>query len=80
MIFGAICLQETWLGEHTDLSLFQIDNYFCMNQFKQCSEHGGLLIYLHNSYDFEIFNTYKSNYWEGLFVKVMNKNSYVYCS
>ena len=62
VIFGAICLQETWLGEHTDLSLFQIDNYFRINQFKQCSEHGGLLIYLHNSYDFEIFNTYKSNY------------------
>ena len=35
-------------------------------------------MYLHNSYDNEIFNTYKSNYWEGLFVKVMNKNSYVY--
>ena len=26
-VFGAICLQETWLGDHSDLSQFDIPGY-----------------------------------------------------
>ena len=46
--FSAICIQETWLDNNSDLSLFQIDNYSCIAKGKYCTAHGGLIIYLHN--------------------------------
>ena len=43
--FAAICLQETWLGQNSHLSLLQLTNYQCISQGRQgCSQHGGLLI------------------------------------
>ena len=39
---SAICLQETWLGEADEHSLFHIPNYYCISQPKQCSSHAGL--------------------------------------
>ena len=34
------------------MSLFQIPNYTCITQGKYCSQHGGLVIYLHHKYSF----------------------------
>ena len=42
--FSAICIQETWLTDKSDLSLFKIDGYNCISQSKICSAHGGLAI------------------------------------
>jgi hypothetical protein len=71
--FDAICLQETWLGEDADLSLYQIPNYVCISQGKHCSEHGGLVIYLHKNYNFEPYVIGNmSEIWEGLFIKILN--------
>ena len=70
--FSAICLQETWLGEDTDASIYQIPNYSCISQGKRCSEHGGLIIYLHKNYNFEILKIKQSNIFEALFIKIFN--------
>ena len=48
--FDAICLQESWLSNEADLSMFKLDNYKIISKGKTCSAHGGLVIYLHNSY------------------------------
>ena len=52
--FDVICLQETWLDAESDLSLLQLNNYNLISKGKYVSPHGGLAIYLKNSY------TYKS--------------------
>ena len=49
-VFGAICLQETWLGDHSDLSQFDIPGYKIIHQGWRCTRHGGLLIYLNKAY------------------------------
>ena len=41
-MFSAICIQESWLKQGQDISLFQIPGYKLINQPKICSEHGGL--------------------------------------
>ena len=74
--FSAICLQETWLSSEADLSLLQLENYNCIHQGKHSSEHGGLIIYLHKKYDYQIINDNKySNIWECLSVKIGNPNN-----
>ena len=70
-LIDAICLQETWLDEHDDISIFQIPNYYCISQPKHCSTHAGLIIYLNKKYNFEIIDiSHKSDIWEGLFIHV----------
>ena len=43
--FSAICLQETWMDNDSDLSLFQIPGYTCISNGRSCTQHGGLIIY-----------------------------------
>ena len=70
-LIDAICLQETWLDEHDDLSIFQIPNYYCISQPKHCSTHAGLVIYLNKKYNYEIIDiSHKSDIWEDLFIHV----------
>ena len=71
--FGALCLQETWLTDDADLSFFQIPNYICISQGKYCSNHGGLIIYLHLDYLYDPFIiSFKSDLWEGMIIKILN--------
>lgn len=72
--FSVICLQETWLMQNQDTSLFQISGYNLIHQGKHCSEHGGLIIYLSDEF------TYKnrklcdqSDIWEGLFIDIYSE-------
>ena len=44
--FSAICLQECWLSENTDISQFDIPGYTVFDQPRQCCGHGGLLTYI----------------------------------
>ena len=73
--FSAICLQETWLDDDADLSLYNIPGYVCIGQGKHCSAHGGLLIYLYHTliYDLNIIPV-NSETFEGMFVKILNAN------
>ena len=41
--FSVICLQETWLSDDVDLSIFKIAGYDCISQGKSCSKKGGYL-------------------------------------
>ena len=45
-MFSAICIQETWLRNNQDTSLFQTPGCNLIHKGKICSEHGGLIIYL----------------------------------
>ena len=73
--FSAICLQETWLDNDTDLSLFQIENYTLIAQGRHCCQHGDLIIYLLNKFRYNKINlNVKSDIWEGLFLTIMNSN------
>ena len=80
--FSIICLQETWLEEGADVSLFQIPGYDCIAKGKYRSVHGGLITYVHNNYKYEICNTMvSSDLWEGLLLKIKiqnNSNIYIY--
>ena len=76
---SAVCLQETWLDEESDTSLFQIDGYMLICEGKICSSHAGLAIYFSNKYRHKTLNIYEnSNFWEGQFLEItcydMKKN------
>ena len=74
--FDGICLQESWLSNDADLSLFKLDNYNIISKGKTCSAHGGLVIYLHNSYRHKnILTNVKSDIWEGQFISVINEKT-----
>ena len=65
---GAICLQETWLSNDSNICLLQIDGFTLISQGKIRSAHGGLSIYLNNKYDYKILSI--SNVWEGQFIEI----------
>ena len=72
--FNVICLQETWLLENADTSLFQLDSHTLISRDKTCSLHGGILIYLRNDYKYtNILTNTKSDIWEGQFINVSNE-------
>ena len=75
-VISAICLQETWLDDDSELSYYNIPGYTCVSQGKYCSAHGGLVIYIHNTinYDLNILS-HQFDTHEGIFLKVLNKNN-----
>ena len=63
---GAICLQETWLSNDSNISLLQIDGFTLISQ-----DGGGISIYLNNKYDYKILSISNvSNVWEGQFIEI----------
>ena len=69
--FHAICIQESWETDDSDLSSFQITGYQCISQGKICSSHGGLITYIAENYlatSINVNNT--SQIWEGQFIFV----------
>ena len=75
LYFGAICLQETWTSNDSDLSLLQLPGYQLIHQGSKCTKHGGLIIYLNDNYSYKIRNLYNgSNIWEGLFIDINGGN------
>ena len=47
-----LCLQESWFSTDTDLSLYKIPGYHMILTGHYASNHGGLVIYLHNKWDY----------------------------
>ena len=73
--FGAVCLQETWLTSDVNVTLFEIPGYELIHQGSRCSRHGGLIIYWHEKYCYEVRNLCSSSdIWEGLFIGVTGHN------
>ena len=50
--FSAICLQETWLSDSSDISHLLLDNYNLITQGERISSHSGLGIYLHKKFSY----------------------------
>ena len=74
--FSVICLQETWLSNDADLSILQLPNYRCISKGRSCSQHGGLIVYLHENYNQNVYiETKDSDIWEGIFVKICNSSN-----
>ena len=48
----AICLQETWLSNDQDASVFSIAGYQLIHLGKKCSSHSGLAIFLSDSFSY----------------------------
>ena len=76
-IISALCIQETWLQKESDLSLLQLDGYNLISKGKSCSAHGGVAIYLHESYKFNILEYSDSEYYDGLFIEISLDNDLV---
>ena len=71
--FDVICLQETWLSDDSDITLYQIQGYHLISQGKICSEHGGLAIYFSTKLNFDAINmNINSQIWEGQFIEISN--------
>ena len=69
-----ICIQESWLSSDSDTSLFDIPNYQLVAKGKYCSNHGGLLTYVHKDFYWEnIAINDETTAWENLFIKVRHK-------
>ena len=68
---GALCIQESWLSEHGCTSLIKLEGYNCLTQGKPNSSRGGLLIYLHEKYNYTCshFNN-SSELWENQFIDI----------
>ena len=72
---SAVCVQETWLRKNDDTSLVHIPGYNLIHQGLQCSEHGGLIIYLSDTFTYRIRDIgISSSRWEGLFIDVFHDN------
>jgi hypothetical protein len=69
--FHAICVQETWLNDTSDLSLLQLDGYNFISKGKSASQHGGVGIYLKKHFKYKILTiNSQANIWDGLFIEV----------
>ena len=76
--FGVICLQESWLADNFEYSMFNLRNYSMIKQGKLCSEHGGLIIYVHDRYDISAPLTLIDSVsgWEYLCIEISQKAPY----
>ena len=71
IFFHDICLQEIWLKEDANLSIFHIACYQCISKWKACSKHEDLMIYLHkNLFSTKISADNDSPIWESHFILV----------
>lgn len=68
---SALCLQETWLTESSDLNFFKIPGYNFISRSRSCSAHGGVAIYLKDCYDYRILDIRDNpQIWDGQFIEV----------
>ena len=71
---SVICLQETWLSSESSTSLYDLPNYQLISRGKYCSNHGGLITYVHNDYNWEHLNVKdQTTGWENLFLKITHR-------
>ena len=74
--FKIICLQETWHKHPEDIDMFTIPNYH--NPFHipaSCSQHGGLVCYVHQTLEAEQIKSYSGLSWfEGMTIRVSGDN------
>ena len=70
-----ICIQESWLSSDCNVQLFKLPSYQLVSKGKYCSNHGGLLIYVHNDFLWEPLKIRENTTgWENLFIKIKHKS------
>ena len=68
---GALGIQQSWLSEHDDTSLIELEGYNCITQGKTSSSRGGLVIYLHEKYNYTCKHFNNSfELWENQFIEI----------
>ena len=50
---SVICLQETHLDENDSTLSFELNDYQLISKSRYCSKTGGLIIYIHNDFNFK---------------------------
>ena len=71
LFFSAKCLQESWLSQDDDISMYQLDGYTYISEGRKCSPKGGLVIYLHENFTYSTVTLYeRSDVWEGQFIQI----------
>ena len=72
---SVICIQETWLSSESPTSLFDLPNYQLISRGKYCSNHGGLITYIHNDFNWEPVSIKdQTTGWENLLVKISHNS------
>lgn len=72
--FSAICIQESWIDDNSDLSSINLENYKLINQPYRVSSHAGLIIFLRNDYTYKNIISPLYDSWEHLCIEVIKKN------
>ena len=73
LYFSAICIQETWLSDDSDISMLVLNGYNCISSGKRCSTKGGVMIYLHEQFNHRIIDmNNQSDHWDGQFIEVFS--------
>ena len=80
---SVICHQETHLDENDSTLSFELNDYQLISKSRYCSKAGGLIIYIHNYFNFkhvDISSEMSDNdetkpSWESLFIEINYKNS-----
>ena len=74
---SGVCLQETWLSDIDDISLFHLEGYTLISQHKVSSKYGGVAIYLSESYDYKLLPLYPNiNIWDGQFIEIQTPSAH----
>ena len=74
--FHIVCIQESWLNDDSDLSLFQINGYNCFSRGHRCTTHGGLLTYVDESINAWALDVdINSQIWEGMFLLITDNHT-----
>ena len=76
---SVICIQETWGHNGIDMDSFSLPNYSLVNENRRLSNHGGLIIYVHDNFSFKVLNkdmhiTHTSKLFESLIVEIWRNN------
>ena len=69
------CLQGSWFSSDTDLSPYMISGYHLISTGHYASNHGGLVIYLNDSWSYKLKNCQTdSQIWEKQIIEICNPN------
>ena len=70
-----LCLQESWFSSDTDLSPYMISGYHLISTGHYASNHGGLVIYLNDSWSYKLKSCQTdSQIWEKQIIEICNPN------
>ncbi len=71
----ALALQESWFSNETDLALYNIPGYHIISVGHHASQRGGLVIYLHENWNYKIIDeNSNSTIWEKLIIEINDPN------